>query len=149
MPLTLEKIDALIAGWMEHYGHALHRYSLGIFFIWVGALKAYGVSTATSLIAHVVYWGEPKTILPILGWWEVAIGICLLYRPFIRIALCLLAIRLPGSVLALFVLPDICFVHFPFAPSLEGQYLIKDILLFSAAMVIGGTVRLERRDIRL
>jgi uncharacterized membrane protein YkgB len=149
MPFLLEKIDAQIAGWMEHYGHALHRYSLGVFFIWLGVLKTFGVSTATSLIAHVVYWGEPETMVPILGWWEVAIGICLLFRPLIRIALFLLAIRLPGSLLALILLPDICFFHVPYAPTPEGQYLIKDILLFSAALVIGGTVRIELEGRRL
>lgn len=140
----LDMVDRQIAGWMERYGHMIHRVSLGVFFAWLGVLKTFGVSTATSLIAHVIYWGPPEVIVPIIGWWEITIGVCLIIRPLVRIALLLLVIRLPGSLLALLLLLDVCFVHVPYAPTLEGQYLIKDIMLFSAALVIGGTIRFEK-----
>jgi 1-acyl-sn-glycerol-3-phosphate acyltransferase len=81
--------------------------------------------------------------VPILGWWEVAIGVCLLKRSWLRVALLLLAVRLPGTALALALHADTRFIEFPYAPSPEGQYLIKDLLRFGAAMVIGGTVRGE------
>ena len=55
-----------------------------------------------------------------------------------------LAIRLPGTLLALALRTDVCFVEFPFVPSPEGQYLVKDFLLFGAALVIGGTIREEQ-----
>ena len=58
-------------------------------------------------------------------------------------ALLLLAIRLPGTVLAFLLLPDVCFEHVPFVPTPEGQYLVKDIVILFAAAAIGGTV-LER-----
>jgi len=61
------------------------------------------------------------------------------------VALPLLAIRLPGTVLALVLMPDVCFTELPLVPSPEGQYLLKDLAIFSAAMVIGGTVRDEPR----
>lgn len=141
----LDELDIRIAQWLERIGHIAHRVCLGVFFIWLGILKTFGVTTATSLIAKVVYWGDPETLVPLLGWWEVAIGVCILIRPLIRIALVLLVIRLPGTLLALVVLQDICFFQFPFAPTIEGQYLIKDAIILSAALIMGGTVRQEDR----
>lgn len=143
MPPRLDRIDNGITWWMERYGHWLHRISLGLFFTWMGSLKISGVLTATSLLAQVIYWGTPETMVPLLGAWELAIGLCLLYRPLARVALLMLAVRLPGTLMALVLLPDICFSNAPLLPTVVGQYLIKDSLLFSAAIVIGGTVRRE------
>lgn len=140
----LDKLDSRLTLWMSRWGHLLHRISLAIVFIWFGGLKIFGLRTATSLLAHTIYWGTPDFWVPILGAWEVIIGAGLLYRPLLRLALLLLAVRLPGTLLALVLLPDICFEIVPWGPSLEGQYLVKDLLLFSAAMVIGGTVRIEK-----
>lgn len=140
----LDNMDRRIGQWMEKYGHVAHRLGLGGLFIWFGLLKPFGYKTTTSLLAHTVYWGSPDVMVPILGWWEVAIGICLLYRPLIRLGLLLLIIRLPGTLLAFILLPEVCFSDTVFVPSPEGQYLVKDLVLFTAAMIIGGTVRRER-----
>jgi hypothetical protein len=43
--------------------------------------------------------------------------------------------------LPLFILPEACFTDFPFGLTTEGQYIIKNLVLISAALVIGGTVR--------
>lgn len=140
---SLDCMDARISRWMYRHGHRWHRLSLGVLFLWFGALKVSAHPTATSLIAETVYAGDPATVTPLLGAWEAAIGACLLWRPLVRLALLLLAIRLPGTVLALVLLPEISFTEVPFVPSPEGQYLLKDLALFSAAMVIGGTLRDE------
>ena len=81
-----------------------------------------------------------------LGWWEVAIGLCLLIRPLLRVAIFLLILQMPGTILPLFILPDVCWTHAPYAPTLEGQYIIKNLVLISAAIAIGGTVRAFRPD---
>lgn len=91
-------------------------------FSWFGTLKIAGYESATSLIAHTVYFASPEIVVPILGRWEVAIGICLFVLPLVRIALLLLVLRLPGTLLALFLKADICFVEHPWVPSPEGQY---------------------------
>ncbi|MDH3603561.1 MAG: hypothetical protein OEU26_28445, partial [Candidatus Tectomicrobia bacterium] len=75
--------------------------------------------------------------------WEVAIGFCLIYRPFVRFALFLLAVRLPGTLLAFVMLPEVCFLDVPFVPTPEGQYLVKDVVILFAAIAIGGSVREE------
>ncbi|MFT5830390.1 MAG: putative membrane protein YkgB [Bacteroidia bacterium] len=139
-----DHVDRRIAQWMQTYGHISHRLALGLLFVWFGLLKPLGHETATSLLAHTVYWGSPEVIVPILGWWEVAIGVCLLFRPLIRLGLLMLTIRLPATLLAFILLPGVCFDDSLFVPTPEGQYLVKDVVLFTAAMIIGGTVRRER-----
>lgn len=139
-----DRLDRKIGQWLETYGHAAHRLALGSLFVWFGLLKPFGHKTTTSLLAHTVYWGNPEDMVVFLGWWEVAIGACLLFRPLIRLGLLLLIIRLPGTLLAFILLPDVCFDESIFIPTPEGQYLVKDLVLFTAAMIIGGTVHRER-----
>jgi uncharacterized membrane protein YkgB len=141
----IDSFDRRLADWMEHWGHRLHRLTLAIVFLWFGTLKVTGYKSATSLIAHTVYFASPEIVVPILGLWEVGIGICLVIHPMVRVAILLLAIRLPGTLFALILRADVCFVEFPLVPSPEGQYLVKDFLLFGAALVIGGTIREEQR----
>jgi len=141
---TLRHLDKRIGHFMQKYGHVSHRYGLGLLFVWFGLLKPFGYKTTTSLLAHTVYVGDPAVVVPLLGWWEVAIGVCLIVRPLNRVGLGLLAVRLPGTVLAFLMLPDVCFAGNPLVPTPEGQYLIKDLVLFTAAMIIGGTVHEQR-----
>jgi hypothetical protein len=75
----------------------------------------------------------------------VAIGVGLLHRKLIRPALLLLFLQMPGTALPLVLLPKVCWTHFPYAPTLEGQYIIKNLVLISAALVVGGTVRFGAR----
>lgn len=137
----LDRIDRRIAAAMRRWGHPLLRGSLGIVFIWFGLLKPFGVSAADELVERTVYWLPPKVFLPLLGWWEVAIGVCLLVRPLTRLALLLLFLQMPGTFLPLLLLPEVAFERFPFVPTLEGQYIVKNLVLISAGLVIGGTVR--------
>jgi len=134
-------IDPIITGWMEKYGRCFLRYSLGVIFVWFGLLKPLGISPAEQLVAKTVYWFPSHIFVPILGWWEVAIGVCLLYRPLIRIGVFLLFLQMPGTMLPLILLPEVCFTQFPFGLTMEGQYIIKNLVLISAALVVGGTVR--------
>jgi ABC-type uncharacterized transport system permease subunit len=49
--------------------------------------------------------------------------------------------QMAGTITPLFLFPNECFTVIPFAPTLEGQYIIKNIVLISAGIVIGATVR--------
>jgi len=141
----VKEFDQWLIALFLRYGHWLHRVSLGVLFIWFGLLKPLGHKTTTSILAHTTYWGDPESIVLILGWWEVAIGVCLLIRPLVRIAVLLLIIRLPGVILAFVLKPEVCFYSFPFAPTPEGQYLIKDLVIFIATLAIVGSTRLADR----
>lgn len=136
----IQHIDDVLLRFFQRYGHRLHRISLGTLFLWFGLLKPLGHETTTSLLAHTVYWGDPDVMVLVLGWWEVGIGLCLLVRPLLRVAISLLALRVPGILLAFLLQTDVCFVTFPFAPTPEGQYLVKDLALFFAALAIAGFI---------
>ncbi len=137
----LNRIDVAIAGWMNRYGMIFLRYSLAIIFIWFGILKPLGISPAEEIVRKTVTWIPPDIFVPLLGWWEVAIGVGLLFRPLIRIGLLLLFLQMPGTMLPLILLPDICYTQFPYGLTLEGQYIIKNLILISAGIVVGGTIR--------
>lgn len=140
-----DRADAAISGWMDRHAMKLVRLSLGVVFIWFGALKPLRISPADDLIVRTVYWFDPDIFIPILGMWEVAIGVCLLARPLIRLGILLLLLQMPGTFLPLVLLPGVCFTHIPWAPTLEGQYIIKNLVLISAAIAVGGAVRRGRR----
>lgn len=141
MRKILERLDSRIAGAMERYGHRLLRLSLGFVFVWFGLLKLLGVSPAVEIVERTVYWLPPRLFIPFLGGWEAAIGLMLWVRPLLRVAIGLLLLQMAGTFLPLLLLPDVCFTRFPWVPSLEGQYIVKNLILISAAIVIGGTVR--------
>ena len=62
-------------------------------------------------------------------------------KPLIRVSIFLLFIQMPGTFLPLILLPEVCFSNFPFGLTLEGQYIIKNLIIISAALVVGSTVR--------
>tara|TARA_B100001115_G_scaffold76658_1_gene56439 strand:- start:267 stop:719 length:453 start_codon:yes stop_codon:yes gene_type:complete len=141
---TYEKSDKIITHYMDTWGMTLLRYSLGIIYIWFGALKPLGMSPAQELVENTVYWfDDPRTFVPILGIWEVIIGITICIKPLIRVAIFLLLIQMPGTFLPLILFPDVCFTDFPFGLTLEGQYIVKNLIIISASLVVGSTVRKE------
>ncbi len=142
----IEAADMAIADWMGRWSLPALRVALGIVFIWFGALKVFGVSPAAGLVAETVYLVPPELFVPVLGVWEVLIGICLLYRPLIRLGILLLFLQMPGTFLPVVLLPDVVFTAFPYGLTVEGQYIIKNLVIIGAALVVGSTVRGDRRD---
>lgn len=140
MNTYMASMDNRISSWMDKYCQGMMRMSLALIFIWFGLLKPLGMSPEAELIRNTVYFFPPEIVLFVLGCWEVAIGIGLLYRPLLRVALLLLLIELPGTFLPLVVLPEICFDSIPFGLTLEGQYIVKNLFLIGAAFVIGSKV---------
>jgi uncharacterized membrane protein YkgB len=141
-PASLDRLDRRLAAWMAAHGPVLLRYALGVVFVWFGALKVFeGASPAEALVTRTVYWFDPAWFVPFLGVWEVAIGVGLLVRPLIRLAILLLFLQMPGTFLPLVVVPEACWAAFPFVLTLEGQYIVKNLVLIAAALVVGGTVR--------
>ena len=135
---NLTEFDTMMIKYLSKISLPVLRVSLGIVFIWFGALKLFGNSPAVEVITKTIYWFDPDIFIPILGFWEMLIGICLLYTPLIRFGLFLLALQMPGTFLPLVLRPEICFIDAPFNLTLEGQYIIKNLVLIGAAMVVGG-----------
>jgi len=134
----IKKFDLKLITFLNRVSLPALRISLGAIFIWFGVLKLFGNSPANDLITKTVYWFNPDVFIPILGIWEAAIGLCLLVPSFIRVGLFLLALQMPGTFLPLVLLPEVCFVSIPFNLTLEGQYIVKNLVLIGAAMAVGG-----------
>ncbi len=141
------RIDERITNWMARYGILLLRLSLGLVFFWFGVLKFFpGLSPAQDLAGRtiqVLSFGlvPPNMSLPVLAAWECLIGLGLLSGKFMRVTLLLLFVQMIGTILPIFFFPAEVFTVFPYAPTLEGQYIIKNMVLISAGIVIGATVR--------
>ena len=134
-------IDQRMVQFMQRYGITLLRLSLALVFIWFGALKLLGRSPVADLIARTVYWVSPETFIPVLGVWELAIGIGLLFRVALRVTLFLFWLQLAGTFLVLVVRPEIAFQHGdPLLLTTEGEFVIKNLVLITAGLVIGSTV---------
>lgn len=147
--MTLTELDQRISGAMARAGVPALRISLAMIFIWFGLLKPLGLSPAGPLVEATVSWMPfftPSQWVAVIGWWEVLIGVTFLFRPTLRIAVALLALQMTGTFLPLVMLPDVTFQagRYPFVPTIEGQYIIKNLLILSAALVVGGTVRRGR-----
>lgn len=138
---TLDSLDRAIAWTLRRWGMPALQISLGVVFFWFGALKLVDMSPAADLVRNTVYWWDPDRFLPVLGLWEMLIGVCLLVRPLVRVAIPLLLLQMPGTMLPLILLPEVCFTRFPFGLTLEGQYIVKNLVLVAAALVVGGSLR--------
>ncbi len=142
----LREFDTAIFSFMRRWGVLSLRISLCVVFVWFGILKPLGISPAESLVRATVYWMpvfNTDQWVSVIGWWEVAIGILFLFQRTTIIAIVLLAGQMAGTFLPLVVLPDVTFQPggFPFALTMEGQYIIKNLTIIAAAIAIGGTVR--------
>ena len=77
---------------MQAHGLGLLRFGLGLVFIWFGAPKLVpGLSPAEDLVVATLPCFDRHWCVPLLGLGEVLIGLCLLYRPWIRVGLFLMA----------------------------------------------------------
>lgn len=142
-----QSIDTRLTRWMARYGIVLLRLSLGIVFLWFGALKFFpGRSPAQDIAIRTMdklAFGliSPAVSIHILAAWECAIGLGLILGRLMRATLFLLWLQMLGAVTPLVLFPHEMFTRIPYAPTLEGQYIIKNLVLISAGLVIGATVR--------
>ena len=142
MEKFIHRADERIVLYLKKIGLPLLRYCIAVIFIWFGALKIVGMSSANELVSNTIYWFNPAWFVPFLGLWEVIIGLCFLYKPLLREGIFLLLVQMVGTLLPLFILPDTVYGNIPvFTLTLEGQYIIKNIVIIAAAIVIGSHVR--------
>ena len=121
----------------------LIRIPIFIIFFCFGFLKIIDLSPAQQLVKDTVYWMpflSAESWTYVIGVWEVLIAICFLFKRTTLIAMILLFLQMSGTFLPLLILPEITFQNSnPFLPTLEGQYIIKNIIIITAALMIGRT----------
>ncbi len=137
-----DRVDRAATRWMARNGITLLRISMGVVFIWFGALKLVpDLSPAEPLIRETIDFIPMAIFLPLLAIWEIAIGLGFITGKFMRLTILLLFLQMPGTISPVFLRPDLVFTSFPFGLTLEGQYIVKNLVLISGALVIGSTVR--------
>ncbi len=144
---SFDQVDMTITAWMAAKGLPLLRISIGVVFFWFGFLKFFdGLSPAediaTRTISVITFYLIPeKIILFGLATLEVLIGVGLLFNIYMRQTLLLLYLQMLGTFFPLVLFPSEVFHVFPIAFTLEGQYIVKNIVIVSAGIVLGATVR--------
>ena len=120
------------------------RISLFVVYFWFGVLKVLGLSPASpmvlSLLKKTITFIDAPTFLIVFGLFEVLIGILFLIPKLEKIALFLLTLHMVAVCLPLVMLPDLTWKSM-LVPTMEGQYIIKNILIISIAF----TLALRRR----
>lgn len=137
---TINDWDLLITNFMNDISIPALRLSIGVIFVWFGILKPLGLSSAQELVENTIYFIPPNIFIPILGIWEVIIGLSLIIKRLNRLGILLLFMQMIGTFLPLIILPEVTWSGF-LIPTLEGQYIIKNLVLISSGLVIGSQVR--------
>ena len=144
---TLDAIDVRLTRWTARHAITLLRVSVGIVYLWFGVLKFFpGMSPAQDLAARtiaVLTLGlvPASASVPLLAALETTIGLGLVTGRGLRVTILLMLAQMAGTVTPLLLVPRETFTAFPVAPTLEGQYIIKNVVLVSAAILLGATVR--------
>ncbi len=141
------KKENIVTHWMAEHGIAFLRVSIGIVFLWFGFIKYFpGLSPIEDLALRTTRVltfnlfsddGMAKGLATL----ECLIGIGLITGKFLRATLLLLLLQLIGAISPVFIFTAEVFKIIPVVPTLAGQYIIKDIVLIGAGILIGGTVR--------
>lgn len=143
----VDRVDRAVTGWMARHGVSFLRISVGLVFIWFGALKFFPEqSPAEDLVVRTVErlsmgLVDPDVALVGLAAVEVLIGLGLVSGRFLRVTIALLLAQMAGTLSPLLLFPGDVWTTFPFALTLEGQYILKNMVILAAMFVVGATVR--------
>lgn len=115
------------------------RIGLFVIFFWFGLLKVIGLSPASTLVqnlfAETVSFMSFGVFIVLFGLFEMLIGILFLIKGFERVVIPLLFLHMLTTLGPLVLLPGETWSHF-MVPTLEGQYIIKNIALVALAIGI-------------
>lgn len=143
---ALHKLDAAIHRFLVAHSIQLLRIAVGLVFLLFGVLKFFpDVSPAeeltiktTDALSFDLIPGHVAIVL--IASLECIIGLLLITGRFVRIAIYLLAGQLVGILAPLVLFTGRLFDGPHNAPTLEGQYVIKDIILVASGFVVASTL---------
>ena len=141
--MSLRNIDIKLIHFFRKISVPFARLGLFIVFFWFGALKVVGLSPANVLVqelfektVHMMTFGQ---FIVLFGFFECIIGILFIIPKLERIVIPLLFLHMVMTFMPLFVLPDITWNGF-LVPSLEGQYIIKNLALIACALGVASVM---------
>ncbi len=120
----------------------LIRLSLGIIFLWYGMLKFFPTLSPAEELAtrtiDIMFFGliNPLLSIKLLAILEVSIGIGFLFGFYTRVVVLVFIGHMICTFAPLFLLSELSFTHAPFAFTLVGQYIVKNIVFILAGILI-------------
>ncbi|NVK85862.1 MAG: hypothetical protein HWE21_16165 [Cytophagia bacterium] len=132
----------VISFFLERHQFRILRICIGILFLWFGGLKFFpGLSPAEGLASTTIeiltfHLIPDWMIMPGLATMEFALGLLLVFSKEFKLTFWLLLFHMCCTILPLFILTDVTFKSFPFQLTMEGQYIVKNIVIISAAFVL-------------
>jgi putative oxidoreductase len=128
-----------LLGFLRRWSIPALRLTLGLIFLWFGVLKLFDASPVAELLKNTYTFLPLQPFAITLGAWEVLMGVGLMLKRAMRCTLCLLCAHLTGTFIALWLAPALFFQQGnPLWLTAEGEFVIKNMVLISAALVIGG-----------
>jgi uncharacterized membrane protein YkgB len=133
----LRSVEATAIEKLRRISLPLLRLSIGLVFVWFGALKIAGNTPVGDFVARTLPWFDRHWVVPALGWFEVAIGLALISGRFLTLVCAALVAHLTGTFLSLVMQPDVTFQHGnPLMLTTEGEFVIKNLVFIAAGLVI-------------
>ncbi|MEK7586001.1 MAG: hypothetical protein AAB477_02085 [Patescibacteria group bacterium] len=137
--MNFRKTDTELIHFFRRISVPIARFGLFVVFFWFGLLKVIGLSPASGLVQalfeNTVHFMSFPTFLVLFGLFEMLIGILFLIHGAERVVIPLLFIHMITTFMPLFLLPQVTWSGF-MTPTLEGQYIIKNLALIAAAVGI-------------
>jgi putative oxidoreductase len=138
----LEACDRNVRRLLGRASPILLRVSLGIVFVWFGALKVAGVSAVGGLVAGTVPLLDSAWFVPVLGAVEIVIGVAFATGRLLRVVLPVFAAHMAGTFLVLIALPDVAFQGAnPLVLTAVGEFVVKNLVLLTAGLVVASGVK--------
>jgi uncharacterized membrane protein YkgB len=142
--MSIRSIDSSLIHFFHRIAIPSARFGLFVIFFWFGLLKVLGLSPASGLVQrlfeHTIPWMPFATFIVLFGLFEMLIGILFLIKGTERVVIPLLFVHMITTFMPLFLLEQETWVR-PFVPTLEGQYIIKNLALIAAAIGIVAHIR--------
>ncbi len=132
----MKNIEQKIYTFLGEYQDWFLRISLAIIYIWFGILKPFDSSPAADLVANSVYFLPREGFFIFLGIWETILGVMFLIPRLTKLTFWIFILHMGGTFTPFLTLTDTVFVKFPFSLSLEGQYIVKNLILIAAGIAI-------------
>lgn len=127
----------------------LLRASLGVVFIWFGALKIFAATPVGDLVASTLPFLPKAFVVPALGGFEVVLGIGLLVGRYLGVVALLMMAHLTGTFLVLVTQPDVAFQNGnPLLLTMTGEFVVKNLVLITAGLALA-TWSLNRQPMRV
>lgn len=143
---ALQSADASLHAWLRAHAITMLRVAVGVIILVFGVLKYFpGVSPAEELTKKttdaLTFGLVPSDVaIVVVATLETILGLLLITGRFLRVAIYLLAGQLIGVLAPLVLFPERLFDGPHGAPTLEGQYVIKDLIIVAAGLVVASTL---------